>query len=163
MSYRVWPYWNRNKGFWQQPSPRRRDVFSFMKSGPVAFHYDCACVLGTGGSQAAFITRKATCWDLRQNGLIETIRTTQTGNVYLRTTTDLDSFVITSHPCEREAPFIFYRQPRNCRETFIKWRSPCGRKASFPQRLTLPTNHKASWAASMPPALIDQGWTAIGA
>lgn len=74
MSYRVWPYCNRNKGFWQQPSPRRRDVFSFMKSGPVAFHYDCACVLGTGGSQAAFITRKATCWDLRQNGCIETIR-----------------------------------------------------------------------------------------
>lgn len=38
-----------------------------------------------------------------------------------------------------------------------------GRKASFPQRLSSGTNHKAAWTASMPPALLDHGWNAIGA
>lgn len=85
VTFRVWPYYNRNKGFWQQPSPNEKGCVVICEVWTCGISlWLCLCV-GQGRKQSCLHHQESHVfgiWD--RLGALRLSEFTPTGNAYLR-------------------------------------------------------------------------------
>lgn len=120
------------------------------------------------GSKAVSVTREGTCLGLETGKQCKRVK--KSGIIRIHRQLHADLQCLFKKQLQREklcghCPSLGEGSPIHlCTGSLVAAGRPLlngvrrvGRKASFPKRLTSGTNHKAAWAASMPPALLDHG------